>query len=44
MLSATPIIVFYLALLKYIIKGIAAGAGKGQAGAPAFGSEGVTGL
>jgi len=29
MLSATPIILFYLALQKYIIKGIAAGAVKG---------------
>jgi len=28
-LSATPIIVFYLALQKYIVKGIAAGAVKG---------------
>jgi raffinose/stachyose/melibiose transport system permease protein len=28
-LSATPIIVFYLALQKYIVKGIAAGAIKG---------------
>jgi raffinose/stachyose/melibiose transport system permease protein len=28
-LSASPIIAFYLALQKYIIKGIAAGAVKG---------------
>jgi raffinose/stachyose/melibiose transport system permease protein len=28
-LSATPIVVFYLALQKYIVKGIAAGAIKG---------------
>jgi raffinose/stachyose/melibiose transport system permease protein len=29
MLSATPIVIFYLALQKYIVKGIAAGAVKG---------------
>jgi raffinose/stachyose/melibiose transport system permease protein len=28
-LSATPIVVFYLILQKYIVKGIAAGAVKG---------------